>query len=137
MNNETNTVVLSKINRIASSGSKGNQRKWYKDNMWYKSDYLGYEGLAEHICTCLLKSSNIKSFATYQAVFIQELDDPKKESLPGCMSPDFGNVITGDTIVLQLPEKYNVWLNPTGQFESDLLLFCDGVQRVFNVDIIS
>lgn len=26
--------------------SKGNQLKWYRDDIWYKADYMGYEGLA-------------------------------------------------------------------------------------------
>ncbi len=29
--------------------SKGNQLKWKKDGIWYKSDYTGYEGLAEYL----------------------------------------------------------------------------------------
>ena len=132
---DENTVKLNKINRIASSGSKGNQRKWFKDNIWYKADFLGYEGLSEHMCTCLLKSSNIKLFAEYQAVMIHELDGPKEEISPGCMSYDFGNITTGDTIVMQLPERYNVWLNPKGQIEKDLLTFCEGVELIFGVDV--
>ena len=130
------TVSLGKTHRIASSGSKGNQRKWYKDSTWYKADFLGYEGLAEHICSCLLESSNVKAFAKYQAVLIQELDGPKEELLPGCMSPDFGNIITGDTLLLQLPEKHNVWLNPTGLVWTDLLLFCEGIRLYFGADIV-
>ena len=128
-------VALGKTHRIASSGSKGNQRKWFKDGIWYKADFLGYEGLAEHICTCLLESSNIKSFAKYQAVLIQELDGPKEEFSTGCMSPDFGNIITGDTLVLQLPEKYNIWLSSTGRVETNLLTFCEGVRLIFGSDI--
>jgi hypothetical protein len=27
--------------------SKGNQLKWESKGIWYKADYLGYEGLAE------------------------------------------------------------------------------------------
>ena len=29
--------------------SKGNQLKWYKNEIWYKADYTGYEGLAEYL----------------------------------------------------------------------------------------
>ena len=128
-------VCLSKKERIASSGSKGNQRKWYKSGTWYKADFLGYEGLAEHMCTCLLKSSSIESYAEYRAIRIQESDGAKDEVLNGCMSTDFGNIVTGDTLIMQLPEKYNVWLNPSGSFEMDLLTFCEGVRLVFGVDI--
>ena len=34
--------------------SKGNQLKWRKDNLWYKADYTGYEGLAEYLVSELL-----------------------------------------------------------------------------------
>ena len=33
--------------------SKGNQLKWCRNNVWYKADYMGYEGLVEyvfHVC---------------------------------------------------------------------------------------
>ena len=39
--------------------SKGNQLKWEKDNIWYKADYTGYEGLAEYIISQLLKKSTL------------------------------------------------------------------------------
>ena len=35
--------------------SKGNQMKWLKNDVWYKADYTGYEGLAEYIVSYLLK----------------------------------------------------------------------------------
>lgn len=28
--------------------SKGNQLKWENAGIWYKADYTGYEGLADH-----------------------------------------------------------------------------------------
>ena len=28
--------------------SKGNQLKWENEGVWYKADYTGYEGLADH-----------------------------------------------------------------------------------------
>ena len=31
--------------------SKGDQRKWKVDGIWYKADYMGYEGLQR--CWCL------------------------------------------------------------------------------------
>ncbi len=39
--------------------SKGNQLKWENNNIWYKSDYTGYEGLAEYVVSQLLKYSNL------------------------------------------------------------------------------
>lgn len=40
--------------------SKGNQLKWYRDDLWYKADYTGYEGLVEYIVSKLLKLSSLK-----------------------------------------------------------------------------
>ena len=131
----SDTVIVNINDRKASSGSRGNQRKWYKNGIWYKADYLGYEGLAEHACTCLLESSSINDFAKYRAINIREIDGAKEEVLSGCMSYDFGNIITGDIIIMQLPEKYNVWLYPTGSHESNLLTFCEGVFNTFGVNI--
>lgn len=37
--------------------SKGNQLKWENDNIWYKADYSGYEGLSEYIISHLLEKS--------------------------------------------------------------------------------
>ena len=33
--------------------SKGNQLKWCRNNVWYKADYMGYEGwwnMLFHVC---------------------------------------------------------------------------------------
>ena len=39
--------------------SKGNQLKWKKGNIWYKADYLGYEGLSEFLCAKMLVHSGL------------------------------------------------------------------------------
>ncbi len=39
--------------------SKGNQLKWLNDEIWYKADYAGYEGLAEYTVSGLLQYSNL------------------------------------------------------------------------------
>lgn len=39
--------------------SKGNQLKWENDGIWYKADYIGYEGLAEYMISHLLKKSTL------------------------------------------------------------------------------
>lgn len=48
--------------------SKGNQLKWYSNNIWYKADYTGYEGLAEYMISSLLKYSTLESseYVIYQ-----------------------------------------------------------------------
>ena len=37
--------------------SKGDQRKWKVDGIWYKADYIVYESLAEVLVSRLLKQS--------------------------------------------------------------------------------
>jgi len=125
---------LTRYERVASGGSKGNQTKWYRDGIWYKADFLGYEGLAECICSKLLKASNVRSYVQYAPVYITETDSGRE--FLGCMSRDFGTFASGDVILLHLPEKYNVWLNPTGSPATDLSVFCQGVKQVFGADII-
>ena len=39
--------------------SKGNQLKWENEGIWYKADYIGYEGLAEYMISHLLKKSTL------------------------------------------------------------------------------
>lgn len=39
--------------------SKGNQLKWENENIWYKADYTGYEGLAEYVVSHLLEKSTL------------------------------------------------------------------------------
>lgn len=69
------------------SSSKGNQRKWFKGNEWYKADFMGYEGLSEVLISQLLKKSNIQDFVAYTPVVIC---CDEKETL-GCVSKNFRN----------------------------------------------
>ena len=39
--------------------SKGDQLKWKIGNIWYKSDYMGYEGLSETLVSHLLQKSTL------------------------------------------------------------------------------
>ena len=39
--------------------SKGNQLKFEREGVWYKADYLGYEGLAETVISKLLRFSSL------------------------------------------------------------------------------
>lgn len=45
--------------RDVLGSSKGNQLKWSDGRYWYKSDYLGYEGLAEYAASLVLVSSDL------------------------------------------------------------------------------
>ena len=41
--------------RREAGSSKGNQLKWFDGTYWYKSDSVGYEGLAEYVCARILR----------------------------------------------------------------------------------
>ena len=127
-------VNVTQSERVTSGGSKGNQTKWYKDGIWYKADFLGYEGLAEYICSKLLNASNVQRYVQYAPVCITETDSGRE--FLGCMSRDFGTFASGDVLLLHLPEMYNIWLNPTGSRATDLSAFCRGVKQFFGADII-
>lgn len=45
--------------RDVSGSSKGNQLKWETQEVWYKSDYTGYEGLAEYAASSVLALSSL------------------------------------------------------------------------------
>ena len=67
--------------------SKGNQLKWKKGNIWYKADYLGYEGLSEFLCAKMLVHSGLDAaeFVSYDTEEISY----KKSVMRGCSSADF------------------------------------------------
>lgn len=74
-----------KTNEIQSS--KGNQLKWETNQIWYKADYTGYEGLAEYLISFLLEKSSLKpdEFVQYKTEEIKYKD----RSFCGCKSNDF------------------------------------------------
>lgn len=80
-------IVLNDFSPFKRSGhsSKGNQLKWKHDNIWYKADYMGYEGLSEVIVSQLLAYSDVKDYVRYFPVQMQYKD---KEYL-GCKSSNF------------------------------------------------
>ena len=57
--------------------SKGNQLKWEDKGLWYKADYMGYEGLAEYVVSSL--------YIRYQTEEIFY----KRSRYLGCKSRDF------------------------------------------------
>lgn len=67
--------------------SKGNQMKWLKDDVWYKADYTGYEGLAEYVVSSLLKMSTLGE-SDYQNYQIEMMRYRHTEYL-GCSSINF------------------------------------------------
>lgn len=66
--------------------SKGDQRKWKIDHIWYKADYLGYESLSEVLISLLLQKSSLQHpFVLYQPVQIIY----NGNTIQGCLSRDF------------------------------------------------
>ena len=67
--------------------SKGNQLKFERDGVWYKADYMGYEGLAEYTVSRLLCCSSLKEdeFVLYEPEQIRYNDS----IFNGCKSRDF------------------------------------------------
>ncbi len=67
--------------------SKGNQLKWKNNNIWYKADYAGYEGLAEYMVSHLLQFSSLKEseYVLYETEEIRY----KNAVYRGCRSNDF------------------------------------------------
>ena len=65
---------------------KGDQLKWKIGNIWYKSDYMGYEGtLGDTGVSFTAKSSLSHPFVLYQPVRIAYRGTLRS----GCSSPDF------------------------------------------------
>lgn len=67
--------------------SKGNQLKWFNNEIWYKADYAGYEGLAEYMVSGLLQYSNLEQadFVLYDTEQIRY----KYQNYLGCSSRNF------------------------------------------------
>lgn len=98
--------------------SKGDQRKWEIDGVWYKADYMGYEGLAELVVSNLLRKSSVKyPFVIYELAKI----DYNGSTMNACVSRDFrkkGQVLipleklfrqyTGESLAVKLAEFTDV-----------------------------
>lgn len=65
--------------------SKGNQVKYCKNNLWYKGDYLGYEGAAECVVSRILEYSNVQDFVKYEPCTFEY----GGRLLTGCRSENF------------------------------------------------
>jgi hypothetical protein len=66
---------------VASSGSKGCQLKYFKDNHWFKINSNGYEGLSEEVVYKILHCSNYSNYVKYSRC--------KVNGRPGCVSKNF------------------------------------------------
>lgn len=80
-------LLESELKAFNGHSSKGNQLKWQKDNIWYKADYTGYEGLSEYILSALLVKSSLVNddFVLYNTEKIKY----KRSFFNGAKSTDF------------------------------------------------
>lgn len=97
-----NQVELNAFTPLHKTGhtSKGDQRKWKLDDIWYKADYMGYESLAEVLVSTLLgKSSLPYSRVLYQYIQIEY----RENKINGCSSRNF---LHQDQILIPLEKLY-------------------------------
>ncbi len=67
--------------------SKGNQLKWLNNDIWYKADYTGYEGLTEYVISKLLQFTGLdeKEYVIYTPTEIKY----KEQVFRGVSSKNF------------------------------------------------
>lgn len=89
--------------------SKGNQLKFERDQIWYKADYLGYEGLAEYTVSKLLHCSTLQKseFVDYELEQITY----NGQVFNACCSADFADGWQLITLERLLTQVYGQGLN--------------------------
>lgn len=80
-------MLKQNIREDGRRSSKGNQMKWFRDGIWYKADYTGYEGLAEYMISSLLGFTSLKQeeYVRYETEEIRY----GHQIYQGCRSRDF------------------------------------------------
>lgn len=66
---------------MVQGSSKGTQPKYYDDGFWYKVNNVGYESIAEHLSSLVLKHSNVENYVEYTECMIN--------GRRGCVSKNF------------------------------------------------
>ena len=89
--------------------SRGNQLKFERNDLWYKTDYLGYEGLAEYTVSELLRFSDLKmtEYVSYDLEQIRCHDTV----FNGCKSRDFTGKFNLITLERLFQNAYGQSLN--------------------------
>ena len=97
------------IYKMERNSSKGNQLKFKRDNIWYKADYLGYEGLVEYAVSKLLKYSTLdkNEYVDYEL----EQFTYNESILNGCISLDFTKNYNLITLERLFKNTYGYGLN--------------------------
>lgn len=116
--------------------SKGNQLKFYRNGIWYKADYLGYEALAEYTIAKLMGFSDLgkNEFADYDLEQIEY----NEIVFNACKSRDFSNGWNLITLERLFKNIYGKGLNYTVRSLSDheerLKVLVDQVERVTGIE---
>lgn len=89
--------------------SKGNQLKFERDHVWYKADYLGYEGLAEYTISGLLRFTDLQAsdFVSYDLEQVAY----NGHVFNACKSEDFSDGWQLITLERLLTQVYGTGLN--------------------------
>ncbi len=115
--------------------SKGNQLKFERDGIWYKADYLGYEGLVEYSVSKLLGCSDLKKeeYVDYETDVIVY----NGQEFNACRSCDFkGNwqLITLERLFQQsLGQSLNRMIYTISDHTQRLKLLVEQVERLTGI----
>lgn len=66
---------------MVQGSSKGTQPKYYENGYWYKVNNIGYESIAEHLGSIILRNSNVEKYVEYTECIIN--------GRRGCVSKNF------------------------------------------------
>ena len=89
--------------------SKGNQLKFERNGNWYKTDYLGYEGLVEYTVSKLLAFSNLDELE-YVDYNLEQIEY-NGNIFNGCKSKDFTDEWSLITLERLFKSTYGTGLN--------------------------
>ncbi len=112
--------------------SKGNQLKFERQGIWYKTDYLGYEGLVEYAISKLLTFSNldVSEYVDYELEQIEY----NETIFNGCKSKDFTDGWSLITLERLFLNTYGTGLNKiiytTPDHKDRLRVLVEQVERV-------
>lgn len=121
----------SDIHGLDRQSSKGNQLKFKCKGIWYKTDYLGYEGLSEYVISKLLKFSSLApdEYVDYEL----EQIDYNGRIFNGCRSKDLTGGWNLITLERLFKDRYGYGLNQviysTPGHEDRLKILVEQVER--------
>lgn len=99
MDKVANYILTPAAMCMVAGSSKGAQRKYYEAGKWYKENYSGYEGTAEHLASLVLECSNMGAYVHYEKCMI----NGKK----GCVSNNF---LKDDEVYISLDRLHDMYI---------------------------